>query len=342
MSHSSVRRVALVGTGIMGAPIGGHLLDAGLSLTVHNRTREKAEPLLARGARWASSPAEAAQGADMVLTCLGYPSEVEDVYLGTDGLVEAARHGMWLVDLSTSSPTLAREIHDACEVGGAHAFDCPVTGGEQGAKDGTLTACVGAREADVAPAVTVIRTFARRVFFFDEAGAGQVAKLCNQVSLAGAMVGYAEAMRIAEEGGLPVERVLEMVGSGMGDSRALEELAPRSLEGDFRPGFKASHLRKDLQLALDEAEEHGYVLPGTECALMIYRMLCDAGGGNLGTQALTLLYGTEEEGAAAGLDFSRLAADAPSGDAAAAGAAPAGAAAADDPARHRYRSARPY
>jgi len=187
-------KVAFVGTGIMGAPIAGHIMDAGYDVTVYNRTRSKAEDLLARGAHWADSPAKAAKDADVVFTMVGYPTDVEDVYLAKDGLIRAARRGAYLIDLTTSSPQLARDIHDAAEVEDKHAFDCPVTGGDAGAIAGTLTLIVGATEEDAAPVLPILQTFSDKVFYMGGAGKGQTAKLCNQVSLASCMVGYADAM----------------------------------------------------------------------------------------------------------------------------------------------------
>ena len=201
-----IKNVAVIGTGIMGAPIAAHLLDAGFDVTVHNRTREKAEVLLARGAHWADTPAEAAAQADVVLTMVGYPTDVEDVYLSTEGLIRSAKKGTWLIDLTTSSPQLARDIHDAAEVEDKHAFDCPVTGGEQGAIDGTLTLIIGATEDQVAPVLPVLEAFSARRFYFDQPGGGQAAKLCNQVSLASCMVGYADARALARPCGLETAR----------------------------------------------------------------------------------------------------------------------------------------
>ena len=162
-SHS---KIAFVGTGIMGSAIAGHILDAGYDVTVTNRTKAKAEGLLARGAAWADTPAEAAKDADVVFTMVGYPTDVEDVYLSTDGLIRVAKRGAWLIDLTTSSPQLARDIHDAAEVEDKHAVDCPVTGGEQGAIDGTLTLILGCTEADAAPILPVLETFSSKVCYF--------------------------------------------------------------------------------------------------------------------------------------------------------------------------------
>ena len=329
-----IRRVAFIGTGIMGAPIAGHILDAGFELTVHNRTKEKAEGLLARGASWAESPAAAARDADVVFTMLGYPDDVEDVYLTTEGLIRTVRKGAWMVDLTTSSPQLARDIHDAAEVMDKHAVDCPVTGGEEGARAGTLTLMLGAREEEVAPLLPVLETFSDSVYYFDEPGAGQVAKLCNQVSLASCMVGYAEAISLAKQAGLDQCKVVDLVAHGMGGSVALQRLAPKSVDGDFRPGFLSEHLRKDVGLALAEADDLDLTLPGTQNAFDLYDVLCRVGGKRLGTQAVSLLYEGQAETAKAGLDWSLLdeddyaegdafdAADA-AADAAGAGQAPA-------------------
>ena len=306
MSHTHIRKVAFIGTGIMGARIAGHILDAGYDVTVSNRTREKAEDLLARGAHWADTPAEAAADADVVFTMVGYPSDVEDVYLSTDGLIRRSKRGAWLVDLTTSSPQLARDIHDAAEVEDKHAFDCPVTGGEQGAIDGTLTLIAGISETAAAPVLPVLESFSSKIFYFDQPGGGQTAKLCNQVSLASCMVGYADALALAEQSGIDAEKVLEVMASGTGGSGASKTLAPKSLAGDYKPGFLAEHLRKDIGLALQRSEDLEITLPGAETAFTLFDMLCQIGGSRMGTQALTLLYQEEATCAAAGLDWSLL------------------------------------
>ncbi len=301
-----IRKIAFIGTGIMGANIAGHIMDAGYDLTVHNRTKDKAAALLARGAHWAASPAEAAADADVVFTMVGYPSDVEDVYLATDGLIRTAKKGAWLIDLTTSSPQLARDIHDAAEVEDKHAFDCPVTGGEQGAIDGTLTLIAGISETAAAPVLPVLESFSSKIFYFDQPGGGQTAKLCNQVSLASCMVGYADALALAEQSGIDAEKVLEVMASGTGGSGASRTLAPKSLAGDYKPGFLVEHLRKDVALALRRSEDLDITLPGAETAFTLLDMLCQIGGSRMGTQALTLLYQEEETCKAAGLDWSLL------------------------------------
>ncbi len=303
MTHS-IRKVAFIGTGIMGAPIAGHLLDAGYALTVYNRTPEKMDSLVERGAHRAASAAEAARDADVVFTMLGYPTDVEDVYLATDGLIRVAKRGAWLIDLTTSSPQLARDIHDAAEAWDKHAFDCPVTGGQQGAKLGTLTLIAGILEKDAEPVRPLLDTFSSKIFWFEQAGAGQIAKLCNQVSLAASLTGAAEMLALAEQAGLSPQLVAQMVGEGMGGSAQLSRVAPLALEGDWRPGFLAEHLRKDLALALEAADDLQLTLPVTETSFNLVDMLCRVGGSRKGTQALALLYTDEPTSTAAGLDWS--------------------------------------
>lgn len=313
MSNTHSTKVAFIGTGIMGAAIAGHILDAGFDLTVHNHTKEKAEGLLSRGAHWAASAAEATEGADVVFTMVGYPTDVEEVYLASDGVLRAAKKGAYLIDLTTSSPQLARDIHDAAEVADVHAFDCPVTGGQAGAEAGTLTLIIGATEKDAAPVLPILSTFGEKFFYFDEPGAGQTAKLCNQVSLASCMVGYADALALAEQGHLDAQKVLDLMASGTGGSGASASLAPKSVAGDYKPGFMAEHLRKDIALALSAAQDAELALPGAETAFALFDTLCQVGGSRMGTQALTLLYAEEGDAAAAGLDWSLLDADADEG-----------------------------
>lgn len=297
-------KIAFVGTGIMGAPIAGHILDAGYEVTVYSRTQAKAAALIERGAQWADSPAAAAEGADVVFTMVGFPTEVEEVYLSGDGLLASAKDGAYLVDLTTSSPELARDIAEAAETMGKHAFDIPVTGGEAGAIAGTLTLIAGATERDIEAIRPVLETFSRTIFCFGGAGKGQAAKLANQVALASSMVGMADALSLAEQSGLDLAQTRAMILGGTGASGAMENLAPKALEGDWKPGFMVQHFLKDIGLALQLAEEKEIALPGADTAFTLYDMLDAIGGGSLGTQAITLLYQEEAEAVAAGLDWS--------------------------------------
>ncbi len=315
MQRKTISKVAFIGTGIMGSAIAGHILDAGYRLAVNNRTKKKADALVARGAVWCDTIAEAVKGADVVFTMVGYPEDVEDVYMASGGVLASARKGAWLIDLTTSSPDLARDIHDAAEVLDVHAFDCPVTGGEQGAIDGTLTLIIGAAEKDVPEEVIeLLKTFSAKMCFFEHAGAGQTAKLCNQVSFASCIVGYADALALAEQAGLDPHAVLDLILSGTGTSGAAQSYAPKSLAGDFKPGFFVEFLRKDLGLALAHSEDFGLSLPGAETAYALFDLLCTVGGSRLGGQAISLLYADEAEGYAAGLDWSLAERDAADDD----------------------------
>ena len=306
-----IKRVAVVGTGIMGAPIARHLMDAGFDVTVTTRTRDAARDLVSAGAHWADTPALAAAGADCVLTMVGTPEDVEDVYLGTDGLLGSAAPGLWMVDLTSSMPDLAEELSNAAESMDCHAFDCPVTGGQAGAEAGTLTLMAGTTAEKAAPVLPVLNAFAERIVFFGKPGSGQAAKLCNQLSLAGAMLGMAEAVAFARAYGLDEQAMLELVGSGMGDSRALRDLGPKAVASDWKPGFKVTHFAKDLNDALMTADDLGLALPGATTAHTLYATLDAIGGGQLGTQALEVLYEPESDAIAAGLDWSCAPADVP-------------------------------
>ncbi|MEY8437534.1 NAD(P)-dependent oxidoreductase [Atopobiaceae bacterium 24-176] len=302
-----IERIGFVGCGIMGAPIARHLLDAGFSVAVYTRTPEKAQGLLDAGAVWADTPAKACEGAQAVFTMVGMPEDVEEVYLSADGLLAAADPGTFLVDLTTSRPELAREISEAAAAMDVCAFDCPVTGGQDGAEAGTLTLIAGATEQQAAPLLGALEAFSSRIFWFGRAGAGQAAKLCNQISLAGAMVGACEAVAFARAQGLPVDEVCEMVGTGMGATKALEAFAGKIEEGDWRPGFKVRHMAKDLGLAVEAADDEELALPGTDTVRALCRALAEMGGADLGTQALEVLYEEEADAAAAGLDWSQAA-----------------------------------
>ena len=303
MAHT-LPTVAFIGTGIMGAPIAGHIMDAGYPMRVFNRTRAKAQGLVDRGAVWCESAAEAASGADVVFTMVGYPADVEETYLAATGLLATARPGATLIDLTTSSPQLARDIAAAAEASGRVAFDCPVTGGDTGAKAGTLTLIVGATEEQVAPVRPILESFSSTIYCFGGAGKGQAAKLANQVALASSMVGMADSLAFAQQNGLDPTQVRQMILGGTGRSGAMEQLGPKVLDGDWKPGFMVQHFLKDLRLALECAEEDELALPGADTAFNLYDVLSQIGGASLGTQALSLLYEEEADAVAAGLDWS--------------------------------------
>jgi 3-hydroxyisobutyrate dehydrogenase len=290
--------VGFVGTGVMGGAMAGHLLDAGYRLRVHNRTREKAARLLDRGAVWCASAGETADGADAVVTVVGYPADVESVYLGDDGLVAHARAGALLIDMTTSTPSLAVRIAAAAAAAGSHALDAPVSGGDVGARDAKLTIMVGGDADAFAEAEPLLRVLGPNVVLQGGPGAGQHTKMANQIAIADTIVGVCESLAYAEAAGLDPARVLESIGAGSAGSWQLANYAPRMLRGDFAPGFFVKHFIKDMRIARDEAASMGIELPGLLLALDLFEELARAGHEDRGIHALYLLY--RDRAAAAG------------------------------------------
>ena len=279
-------RVAWVGTGVMGSSMAGHLLAAGCQLRVHSRTRSKAEPLIARGAVWAESPAEAAEGADVAFCMVGLPPEVEQVFLGPKGFLAASKAPKIVVDMATSQPALTRRIADAATAKGIGALDAPVSGGDVGARNATLSIMVGGAEADFTRVRPLFDVMGKIVVHQGPAGAGQLCKMVNQILVANSMVGACEAMVAARAAGLDAERVLQSVSGGAAGSWTLQNLVPRMLKGDWNPGFFASHLAKDLRIASEQTRADGERLPGLELSERLFQGLEALGHGRLGTQAL--------------------------------------------------------
>ncbi len=282
--------IAFIGTGVMGASMAGHLLKAGARVTVFNRTRSKADALVAAGAVWADSPAKAAAGADVVFTMLGYPSDVEAVYLGDNGVVAASKRGALLVDFSTSDPALASRISAAASAAGKTAIDAPVSGGDSGARNATLSIMVGGDEPAFAAAKPFFDVLGKAAILQGGPGAGQHTKMSNQISVAASLIGAVESMRYAESAGLDPKRVLDSIGGGAAQSWQLVGMAPKMLAGDFQPGFYSKHFLKDLRIALDSAKAMGLSLPLLALAESLFDRMREKGFGELGTQALFRLY----------------------------------------------------
>jgi len=282
--------VGFIGVGVMGRSLVGHLLKAGYPVVVSTRTRAKAEAALAAGAQWADSPAELAGRCRLIFTMVGYPADVEEVYLGPQGLIQHAAPGSLLVDLTTSSPALARRIAEAAKARDLAALDVPVTGGDVGARNAQLSLMVGGDPAAFARAEPVLRLFGPTVVYHGPVGSGQHAKMCNQIMIAGTMVGLCEALAYARGAGLDASRILQSTGGGAAASWSLQNLAPRILSGNFAPGFYVKHFVKDLAIALAAAREMGLNLPGLELGEKLYRELAAAGHADDGTQALWKLY----------------------------------------------------
>jgi len=297
-TQPGVTRVGWIGTGVMGASMCGHLLDAGYDVTVASRTRAKAEPLVDRGATWADTPSAVAAQSDLVFTMVGYPSEVEEVLLGDDGVIAHLEPGSIVVDMTSSRPALAVTIAEAAGQRGIHALDAPVSGGDVGARAGTLSIMVGG-EQDVFDAVRpCFDVMGKTVVLQGPAGSGHHTKLVNQTLVAGTIVAVCEALLYAQRAGLDVDTVLESVSSGAAASWALSNLAPRIVAGDFAPGFFVDHFVKDMGIALDEAARMQLALPGLALARQLYVALQAQGHGRDGTQALILALEAMSPGAA--------------------------------------------
>jgi len=285
-SRNTSRNIGWIGTGVMGRSMAGHLLDAGHRLRIHTRTREKAADLLDRGAVWAATPREATEGADVAISIVGLPGDVEAVHLGPDGILAAERPPAIVVDMTTSSPELATRIATVAAERGVAALDAPVSGGDVGARNATLSIMVGGDAAAFERVRPLFEAMGRTIVLQGPAGAGQRTKIVNQTLVAASMIGAVEAMRFAVRSGLDPRRVLESVSSGAAGSWTLSNLVPRMLDGDTAPGFFIEHFVKDLGIAVGEARELGLELEGLELADRLYRAAEAAGRGRQGTQAL--------------------------------------------------------
>jgi 3-hydroxyisobutyrate dehydrogenase len=302
MTEPAYATIAFVGTGVMGLSMAGHLMDAGYPLVVFNRTQSRAEPLVARGAKWAASAGAAASQADIVITMVGYPADVEEVYLAPGGIIECARQGATLIDMTTSSPALAIRVAQAAAARGLGCLDAPVSGGDIGAKNATLTIMCGGDEGSFARVESALGVMGANVILQGGPGAGQHTKMANQVAIAGSMLAVVESLAYAEKAGLDPRRVLDSIGAGSAASWSLANLAPRILDGNFAPGFYVKHFVKDMRIALQAAHEMELDLPGLATAERLYAHLESSGGADLGTQALWLLYADDAARQRAGVD----------------------------------------
>ncbi|MDB6126331.1 MAG: glxR 2 [Verrucomicrobia bacterium] len=282
--------VSFIGTGVMGRSMAGHLLKAGHPVRVYNRTKEKAEGVLALGATWHDSAGEAASGADVVVTMLGFPTDVESTYLGAGGIVERAKAGALLIDMTTSSPELARRIAAAAEKRGLSSLDAPVSGGDIGAKEARLVIMVGGDAAAFARARPILDLLGKNISLQGPAGAGQHCKMANQIAVAVGMVSWCEALAYAKRAGLDPAAVHASISGGAAGGWAMTNLAPRALAENYAPGFYVKHILKDMRIALESAAELKLDLPGLACAKKLYDQVAARGWEDCGTQALYRLY----------------------------------------------------
>ncbi|CAM3095794.1 NAD(P)-dependent oxidoreductase [Filibacter tadaridae] len=285
-----MQRLAFIGTGVMGKSIVKHLLKAGFEVAIHTRTKEKAESLIEEGAIWASSVSEAVSGAKIVFTMVGYPLDVESVYFGEEGILSYGQSDQVVIDMTTSSPLLAKRIAKKASELKMASIDAPVSGGDVGAQNGTLSIMCGGEEKTFKKILPILSLFGKQIVYQGAAGAGQHTKMCNQIAIATNMIGVCEAIAYAEQAGLTPETVLSSISSGAAGSWSLSNLAPRMLKKDFEPGFYIKHFLKDMDIALAEAEAMELHLPGLELARGMYDQLIQKGYGEKGTQALYLTY----------------------------------------------------
>ena len=288
---TALKKIGFIGTGIMGSAMAGHLMDAGFELSVYNRTKSKAQGLIDRGAKWCDTVGDCAAGQDVVITIVGYPKDVEQVYLGAGGIIDSAKAGAYLVDMTTSSPVLAEKIFAAAQAKNLHAVDAPVTGGDVGARNATLNILVGGEEKSFNALQPIFSAMGKNSYYQGAAGAGQKTKACNQIAIAGALAGVCEAFAYAKASGLDVEKVYSAIATGAAGSFQMTGVARRGLDGDLNPGFMLKHFGKDLAIGTETATTYGTTLPILAMVLHEVRKLESAGEGDLGTQALLKYYG---------------------------------------------------
>ena len=288
-------QIGFIGIGVMGAAMARNLMKAGHSLYVYTRTAKKADSLVAEGAIWCPSVAACAQDRDAVITMVGYPKDVEEVYFGEAGILEHAKQGAYIIDMTTTDPLLSVRISKAAQEKGLHALDAPVSGGDSGARAGTLSIMVGGEKEDFDACLTLLSAMGRNIVYEGKAGSGQHTKMANQIALGGAIAGVCEAISYGKAHGLDIQTMLDSIGAGAAGSWQMSNMAPRMLKGDFAPGFYVKHYIKDMDIAHTQAEAAGQRLPVLEQVLAMYHELADRGEGDLGTQALLHYYEGRQE-----------------------------------------------
>jgi 3-hydroxyisobutyrate dehydrogenase len=285
-------RIGWIGTGVMGASMCGHLLSAGYACTVFNRTREKAQGLLDKGAKWADTPQQVAEQADVILTIVGYPADVRAVVLGAEGVLAGCKQGNVIVDMTTSQPALAVEIAKAAQQRGVQAIDAPVSGGDIGARNAALSIMIGGDEQTVAGLDPLWQLMGKTIVRQGGPGAGQHTKMVNQTLIASNMIGVCEALLYGYKAGLDLNTVLKSVSSGAAGSWSLTNLGPKIIDNNFDPGFFVEHIIKDMGIVLEEARRMKLSLPGLALSQQLYIALAAQGHARSGTHALTLALAT--------------------------------------------------
>jgi 3-hydroxyisobutyrate dehydrogenase len=284
-----IKSIGFVGTGIMGQSMAGHLMTAGYTINVFNRTQSKTQTLVSKGAVWCETPGVLAAKSDLIITMVGFPSDVEEVYFGENGIMHSAKNAI-LLDMTTSSPSLARKIATEAKNKGLAALDAPVSGGDIGARDAKLTIMVGGDQQVFDHVLPVLQKMGTSIILQGEAGMGQHTKMSNQIVIASTIMGVAEGLSYAKKVGLDPARVLQSIGGGAASGFQLNVLGARMIVGDYAAGFYVEHFLKDLKIALQEAEAMQLQLPGLQLAKSLFDKMVDRGLQRDGTQGIFQIY----------------------------------------------------
>ncbi len=280
------KNIGFIGIGVMGSSMVSRLIEAGYTAFIYSRTKAKAESLIEKGAIWCPTPCAVAENAEIVFTIVGFPQDVEDVYLGKDGLIEGAKTGSIFVDMTTTKPSLDISIAEKLKEKGAKMADAPVSGGDKGAREGTLSIMVGADD-DVFEAIKpLLEVMGKNITHMGGIGSGQHAKMANQIVIAGTMAGVSEALIYGAAAGMDLEKMVSTISKGAAGCWTLDNLAPRVLNGDYNPGFMVEHFIKDMSIALEESEKMGLSLPSLALTRELYKAVKAEGYGKNGTQVL--------------------------------------------------------
>lgn len=283
------KKIGWIGTGLMGNPMAKHLINAGYKLNVFNRSRLKAETLTELGATWFDTPADIAANSEVIITMIGFPKDVEEVYFGEQGILEKVKPGTILIDMTTTRPSLAIKISEEAAKAGADFIDAPVSGGQVGAINGTLSIMIGGEKEVVDSLLPLFEVFGRNVIYQGKAGTGQHTKMCNQITIAGTMIGVCEGLIYGAKAGLDLNVMLASISKGAAACWTLDVLAPKIVNGDYSPGFSVDNFVKDLGIALEEAEAMRLSLPGLALVKQLYMSILAMGNGALGTQSLYIV-----------------------------------------------------
>ena len=285
-----MKKIGFVGTGVMGSSMVLNLIKHGYELSVYNRTKSKADACIAAGAKWCDTVAECAKDKDVVITIVGFPKDVEEVYFGENGILNAAKKGAYVIDMTTTSPMLSEKIYKAAAEKGIYALDAPVSGGDTGAKNGTLAIMIGGDKGAFDECIPVFEAMGTNIRYEGKAGNGQHVKMANQIAIAGAVSGVAEAVRYAEAMGVDVDTMLDTISNGAAGSWQMSNNGPKMAKEDYAPGFYIKHFIKDMKIAIECAETKGVTLDVLKQVCDEYVQLENNGKGELGTQAIIEYY----------------------------------------------------